>query len=93
MESQTLGPHLKIQLSSNETQTERNKERWNKSAGGRGGKRMGEVWGDTAGGGGQKKINDFTPVFEKGKCMVSEEMCSTFRCPGAFLSCAEPITK
>lgn len=51
---------------------------------------------DTEERGGQKKkkkINDFTPIFEKGKCMVSAEMWPTFRCPGAFLSCAEQITK
>lgn len=41
----------------------------------------------------EKKISDFTPMFEKGKCMVSVEMWPTFRCPGAFLSCAEQITK
>lgn len=65
MESQTLCPHLKIQLSSNETQTERNKECWNKSAGGRGGKRMGEVWGDTAGGDGQKNSMILLPCLKK----------------------------
>lgn len=42
----------------------------------------------------KRRINDLTPMFEKkGKCVVSAAMWPTFRCPGAFLSCAEQITK
>lgn len=82
MESQT---HclLQIQLSSTERGSEIERENTGICLQG----------GDTGEGGGQKKINDFTPMFEKGKCMVSAEMWPTFRCPNAFLSCAEQITK
>lgn len=58
-------------------------ERWRKR-GGETEQRNTSAGQDTGEGGGQKRINDFTAMFEKGKCMVSAEMWSDLQVPWCF---------